>query len=216
MHLISVNIGKPERISLGTRETTTGIRKQPADGPVEIGRLGIADDAVMDTAVHGGPDQAVYVFGGADYDWWSAELGETLAPGTFGENLTIAGLESADCAIGDRLAIGDKLVLEVTAPRIPCAVLAHRMRDPQFIKRYRDAERPGLYVRVIAEGTAQAGDAVTVTPVTGERVTARELFRDNYAKEHAAEDLRRFLSVPLAERMRAAKQELLDRLTSAG
>ena len=107
------------------------------------------------------------------------------------------------------------MVLEVTAPRIPCATLATRMGDPQFIKRYRDAERPGLYARVIAEGTVQADDPVTLTPVDGERVTARELFRDNYAREHAALDLRRFLSVPLAERMRVAKQALLDKLAPA-
>ena len=57
----------------------------------------------MDTKNHGGPDQAVYVYGGADYAWWSAELEQELAPGTFGENLTISDLESAPLAIGDRL-----------------------------------------------------------------------------------------------------------------
>jgi MOSC domain-containing protein YiiM len=33
-------------------------------------------------------------------------LGQELAPGTFGENLTISGLESAPVSIGDLLHIG--------------------------------------------------------------------------------------------------------------
>ena len=47
-----------------------------------------------------------------------AELGCEIAPGTFGENLTISDLETAGLAIGDRLHIGD-VVLEVTAPAHP-------------------------------------------------------------------------------------------------
>ena len=68
---------------------------------------------------------------------------QELAPGTFGENLTISELESAPLAIGDRLHISG-VILEVTAPRIPCWKLAQRMGDPGFVKRFRAAERPGL------------------------------------------------------------------------
>ena len=82
-------------------------------------------------------------------------------PGTFGENLTIAGVETAQALIGDRLAIGDVL-LEVTSPRIPCVTLAARMGDPGFVKRFRAAERPGFYCRVLQEGFVRAGDAVTL------------------------------------------------------
>ncbi len=63
-------------------------------------------------------------------------------PGTFGDNLTLSDLESAQFNIGDRFHIGS-VMLEVTAPRIPCATLAARMGDPHFVKKYRRAERPG-------------------------------------------------------------------------
>ena len=99
---------------------------------------------------HGGPDQAVYVYLSEDYDWWSKTLGRPIAPGTFGDNITISGLTSADLAIGDRLIAGD-VVIEVTTPRIPCNTLAARMGDPGFVKAYRDAGRPGAYCRVIAK-----------------------------------------------------------------
>ena len=90
-----------------------------------------------------------------------------IAPGTFGDNLTISGITSADLAIGDRLIAGD-VVLEVTAPRIPCGTLAARMDDPGFVKAYRDAARPGAYCRVIKEGEVRAGMDVIHQPYAGE------------------------------------------------
>ena len=142
MHILSINIGSARTIGNANVSGQTGIYKLPVAGPVQVTADGLADDAIVDTKNHGGPDQAVYVYGGADYAWWAAELGRELAPGTFGENLTICDLESAALAIGDRLHIGG-VILEVTAPRIPCWKLAQRMGDPGFVKRFRAAERPG-------------------------------------------------------------------------
>ncbi len=214
MRLASVNIGRARELVAGDPATTTGIFKRPVVRPVHVGRLGLDGDTMIDGRFHGGPDQAVYVYGSDDYDWWAMGLGKPLEPGTFGENLTIDELSSADFAVGDRLAIGDAVVIEVTAPRAPCNTLARRMGTPQFLKQFRDAERPGLYCRVIAEGAVRLGDRVTHTPYDGERVTMLELFRDHFAAQHAEAALRRFLAVPLAERERAKKLELLEKLTA--
>src|SRR4051794_39575210 len=138
MHLLSVNVGKPQPIK--AKSGMTGIYKQPQTEPVQITRLGLHGDAIVDTANHGGVDQAVYVFGRPDYRWWSEELGRELAPGTFGENLTFTELASADYNVGDRFYVG-AVLLEVTSPRIPCVTLATRMGDPKFVKRFAQAER---------------------------------------------------------------------------
>src|SRR4051794_38830966 len=130
MRLLSVNLARPERVVLNGRVRRTAILKRPVAGPVEVGQLGLAGDEVASKKHHGGPDQAVYVYGTDDYAWWGRELGEELAPATFGENLTVEGLRSAELRIGDRLEVGDSVVLEVTAPRIPCETLAGRMEDP--------------------------------------------------------------------------------------
>ena len=143
MQLISINIGRTQAIQGAKASGTTGIYKLPVEA-AQITAEGLADDAICDRENHGGVDQAVYVYGTPDYAWWSAELGRALAPGTFGENLTITDLASARLNVGDRLRIG-AVVLEVTAPRIPCVTLATRMGDPAFVKRFRHAERPGLY-----------------------------------------------------------------------
>ena len=143
MQLLNVNIGKEQSIQNAKSSGKTGIFKQPQSKPVRVTALGLEGDAIVDKKNHGGRDQAVYVYGAADYNWWSRELGRTLDPGTFGENLTISALESAGYAVGDRFQVG-KVVLEVTAPRIPCVTLAARMGNSQFVKRFLAAGRPGL------------------------------------------------------------------------
>jgi MOSC domain-containing protein YiiM len=153
MKLISVNVGQEQTLTRPNRTEQTGIFKQPVADSVEITINGIPGDFICDQKHHGGPDQAVYVYGAADYEWWNAEIGQKLSPGTFGENLTIDSLSSLDFAIGDILQVGE-VTLQVTSPRIPCGTLAGRMGDPQFVKRFRYSDRPGLYCRVLREGRA--------------------------------------------------------------
>jgi MOSC domain-containing protein YiiM len=211
MNVTSVNLGDPQIVRLASHSSKTGIYKQPVSGPVRIGALGLEGDFIASKKHHGGPDQAVYIYGAADYDWWSRELGREIGPGTFGENLTVSELESARFSIGDRLAIGD-VILEVTAPRIPCDLFARRMDDPQFIQRFREAERPGLYCRVLREGTVQAGDEVSLEAYRGETVTLIELYRVFYEYDLSEASMRRLLAAPIAERARKMWEERLGEL----
>jgi MOSC domain-containing protein YiiM len=211
MQLTSVNIGSKRTQPKGDEVETTGIYKMPTREPVRVTRLGLEADFICDQENHGGPDQAVYIYGAADYAWWSMELGEDLAPGTFGENLTFSDLESAQCSVGDRFRLGSA-VLEVTGPRAPCSTLAARMRDPMFVKKYRRAERPGLYCRVVQEGIVQAGEQVTLEPYPGPAVTTLELFREHYRRHKDEATLRRFLRAPIAVRIRADLEKNLKKL----
>ncbi len=215
MIVISVNIGRAQSIEIGKNNRLTGIFKIPAPSAVRVAALGLEGDAVCNSKHHGGVDQAVYIYGKPDYDWWSAELGRELPPGTFGENLTIGGLESATFSIGDRLRL-DEIVLEVTAPRIPCATLATRMGDPAFVKKYRQAERPGLYCRVLQEGYVRAGETVTLERYTGAPLTALEMFRDYYDDQWNEALIRRHLAAPIAIRDRVDMEKKLAKLRSGG
>lgn len=215
MIVLSVNIGRATAIQTAKSTRQTGIYKLPVSGPVRVTSLGLEGDAVCDSKHHGGVDQAVYIFGAPDYAWWSAELGRVLPPGTFGENLTIDGLESATFSIGDRLRL-DEVVLEVTAPRIPCATLAARMGDPAFVKKFRRAERPGLYCRVIQEGRVRAGETVTLERYAGSPLTALEMFRDFYNGQWDEARIRRHLAAPIAIRDRDDMERKLAELQRAG
>jgi len=212
----SVNIGREEAIPGHARMGSTGIFKRPVTGPVRVTTHGLEGDYVHDKKHHGGPDQAVYVYLSEDYAWWSKQLGQEIAPGTFGDNVTISGLVSADLAIGDRLSIGEA-VLEITAPRIPCNTLAARMDDPQFVKLYRDGERPGAYCRVIHAGEFAAGTPVTHQPYAGRRVGLAEMFRDWFVRKTLDEPrLRETLQAPIAARARKDWEELLAAAEARG
>ncbi len=213
MRLLSVNVGDATPIEGARKGAKTGLYKRPVRGPLEVLFGGLKGDTISVKKNQGGPDQAVYIFGTPDYEWWSDELGEDLRPGTFGENLTVSGLESSAVCIGDRFEVGSA-VLEVTAPRIPCLTLAVRMGDPAFLKRFRRAERPGVYCRVLREGVVRAGGPVTCAPYAGERVPVLEVFRAFFDGNPGEEVLRRQLSVPIASRAREAYEEQLAGLSA--
>ena len=212
LKLASVNLGTGQLIAVGERKIRTGIHKQPTLEPVQIGKLGLAGDEVSDEINHGGPDQAVYVYGLPDYDYWSEQLRLALEPATFGENLTISGLESANLKIGDRLRVG-AVLLEVAASRIPCHVLAARMNDLGFVKKFRAAQRPGAYCRVIETGAVQVGDAVTLEPHVGETVSLLEDFNLYYDANVSRASIERALNAPIAIRTRAELTQKLAKLS---
>jgi MOSC domain-containing protein YiiM len=207
MRVTSVNVGREETIDHGNRTFKTGIRKRPVTGAVFIGAEAVAGDTISDKQHHGGADQVVYAYSMDDYDWWSAQLGRELAPGTFGENLTIEGLPS-DMNVGDRLLIGDVL-LEATAPRIPCSTLAAQMQDSGFGMAFRNAERPGIYFRVLNEGEVSAGDAVTYIENPAPVVSILDLYRLAYDLRPNPVAMERYLEAPLADRVRASIEEKL-------
>ena len=109
---------------------------------------------------------------------------------------------------GDRLRVGGAL-LELTSPRIPCAVFADRVGEPAWVKRFAGAERPGAYARVLEEGTVAPGVAVELLPADSGRPTLVELHRLYYAKEPAASELRRALAAPVAVRLRVRLERQL-------
>jgi MOSC domain-containing protein YiiM len=201
-------VGRASPVRTGSKEFLTGIGKLPVEGSVRVDKSGLVGDTICNRVHHGGNDQAVYAYSQDDYDWWSERLNRPLTAGTYGENLTIAGMPSS-LYVGDRLSIGE-VVIEATAPRIPCATLAAVIGDPGFGLQFRDAERPGIYFRVISPGNISAGDRVRLIPVAKGVVTTRDLFRFVYERNPDPERLRSFLDAPVAFRMRGKLESKLD------
>ena len=120
-------------------------------------------------------------------------------------------MESAQFNIGDYLQIGE-VTLQVTAPRIPCGTFAARMEDPQWVKKFRHAEHPGLYCRVIKEGVVKTGDSVSIEKYTGETISIVQVFRDYYDRNKSAETIHRHLNAPIAIRVRESLEKELAAL----
>ena len=170
--LLSVNVGRPREVQLAKRTVSTAIWKTPVRGPVAARGVNLEGDDQADRTVHGGPDKAVYAYGTSELLEWEEELGRHLGPGAFGENLTIGGLDVSGARVGERWRIGTVL-LEVVQPRLPCFKLGLKMNDPQFLRAFARSGRPGTYLRIVEEGTLEAGDAVEIVRVPDHDVTMR-------------------------------------------
>lgn len=140
----------------------TAIDKRPTNDPVMVRTYGLHADVQADRQHHGGEEKAVYAYATEDAQWWEQQLDREIAPGMFGENLRIAGLDVDSAYPGERWQIGERLVLEATRPRIPCATFGRWMDEPGWVKRFLQEGRPGTYFRVVTPGRVQAGDAVEV------------------------------------------------------
>ena len=155
--VVSVNVGTPRSVEWFGREVTTSIWKLPVDGPVAMAGVNLDGDDQADRRVHGGPDKAVYAYAIEDYRWWSELLGESLAPGTFGENLTLEGVDLDRAMVGEKWQVGSAR-LRVTQPRFPCFKLGIRMGNPAFVDGFALARRFGAYFAIESAGTVAAGD----------------------------------------------------------
>ena len=166
----SVNVGAAKAVQVEGRSVLTAIWKSPVEGRVALRGVNLAGDDQADRTVHGGPDKAVYAYAREDYDWWASELSQSMEPGTFGDNLTVTGLDLSSAIVGERWQVGSAQ-LEVSEPRFPYFKLGIRMGDPRFLRRFAQARRPGTYLRIVAEGDVGAGDRIEVASRPGHEVT---------------------------------------------
>jgi MOSC domain-containing protein YiiM len=163
MRVVSVNVGRPQQVSVRRgRPIMSAIGKAPVDGRVRVAGVNVDGDDQADRRVHGGPDKAVYAYAAEDTAWWSARLARELGPGMFGENLTLERVDVTGAVIGERWRVGS-VELQVCQPRQPCFKLGLRFGDPQMVKLFAHAGRPGAYLRILTEGELGAGDQVDIT-----------------------------------------------------
>ncbi|MGY1723391.1 MOSC domain-containing protein [Blastococcus sp. SYSU DS0533] len=170
------------------RPDRSGIDKRPVAGRVAVGPAGLDGDVQVNRRYHGGDGQQVYAYAQEDADVWIAELGRELPPGRFGENLRTTGVDLTAAVVGERWRVGTAL-LEVTAPRIPCANFARFWDEPQLVKRFTAHGASGAYLRVLEAGDIGAGDAIEVLHRPGHGVTVGLTFRVWTTQKHRVAEL---------------------------
>ena len=180
--IVSVNVGELRTVEFRGRIVSTGIYKFPVEGAVRVEGVNVGGDDQADRRVHGGVDKAVYAYAWEDYEWWSGQLGRTLPPGTFGDNLTTQGIDVGGAVVGQHWRIGD-VALEVSEPRVPCYKLGIRMENPRFPQVFSAAHRPGAYLRIIEEGSLAAGDRIEIGTPPEHGLTVGDIARI-YDRDH--------------------------------
>ncbi|MCC6351828.1 MAG: MOSC domain-containing protein [Fimbriimonadaceae bacterium] len=186
--VVSVQVGQPKWLSWKSRSEPSAIAKSRVEGRVKATAEGLAGDRQGDPVHHGGEFQAVYAYSLGDYAWWHESQGVEVEPPLFGENLTIRQLDLRSLRVGQRVRIGTA-TLAATVPRIPCWKLGAVMGDEGFVERFRDAGRPGAYLRVVEEGEIGAGDELTLEPALSAGPTLSDLFRIRTSELHRASEL---------------------------
>ncbi|MCW5943426.1 MAG: MOSC domain-containing protein [Fimbriimonadaceae bacterium] len=208
--LIAVSVSSVREVSHEGRAVATGIFKTPATGDRWIRTLGVEGDAQADQVHHGGSNKAVYAYPWEHYRFWADRLDRgDLLPGSFGENLTTEGLLEQDVCIGDRVRIGEA-ELQATQARVPCFKLEIRHDRPGLVKEFLEAERPGIYFRVVREGRVRVGDPVEIVARDPLEVSVARANRVMHFERHDESEIRRLAEHPaMSEEWRRVFRRLL-------
>ncbi len=146
-----------------------GVPKLPVP-EAKVTKLGVTGDRQRSPKIHGGPDRAVCLYSLEIIEALQKE-GNSITPGSAGENLTLAGVDWAQLHPGDRVQVGKAVHLEIVSYTAPCEHNARWFHDGGF-SRISQKLHPGwsrLYARVLQEGMVKPGDPVVVEKAIGER-----------------------------------------------
>lgn len=183
--------GNPE--PFGPRGQPSAISKRPLEGPWRISERGLDGDSQGDTVHHGGPDKALHHYPREHYETWLAEtpdLRATLASvPAFGENVSTLGLTEHTVCVGDVFRAGTAL-LQVSQGRQPCWKLNTRFKRADMAKRLQSTGRTGWYYRVLAAGSIQPGDSLTLVSRPQPAWPLRRILDVLYKRTLDVEDLR--------------------------
>jgi MOSC domain-containing protein YiiM len=163
---------------------------------VQLRTLNLDGDRQADLTVHGGPNKAVYAYPSEHYEFWRQELpGMPLPWGMFGENFTTEGLMESDLHIGDRLQVGDAVIV-VRQMRIPCYKLAAKFHRQDILARFLRSARSGFYFSVEREGTVAAGDSFEFLSREPQAITVAEMNRLFVEEKYNADLLAKAIATP--------------------
>lgn len=143
-----------------------GVPKKPVES-AEFTINGLVGDYQNDQKHHGGPERAVCLYALEVIEALKTE-GHPIFPGSTGENITTAGLDWGNVAIGQRIKLGKRVILEITDFTAPCKTIRHSFIDEKFI-RISPKRHPGearVYARVLCPGRVQIGDEIEIETAT--------------------------------------------------
>jgi len=139
-----------------------GVPKRSVDEAL-LTKTGLAGDRQAKRLIHGGPERALCLYAVELIRRLQVE-GHPIAPGTIGENVTIAGIDWPTLEPGARLALGDEVLVEISSYTSPCKSIAASFTDGAFT-RISQKIHPGwsrLYARVLKAGQLARGQAVKI------------------------------------------------------
>ncbi|UOQ92510.1 MOSC domain-containing protein [Halobacillus shinanisalinarum] len=207
--LLSLNVGRPETYTTDKGELTSAYRKKPMTEPAYLNFLHFAGDEQADKKHHGGPDQAVCLYPAQHYRHFEKVYELNFPYPSFGENITVEGIDEWGVNIGDVYSLGEAEV-QVTKPRKPCYIIARTHGIDDFPGRLTKTGFTGFYLRVLKEGSVAQGDVLRLKRANPARVTVAEVNEVKFADKYNKEKISRIVQVDaLAEDLRQSLQKRL-------
>ena len=213
MKIISINLGKAQKVEWKGKEFTTAIFKKPINRKVKVNALGLEGDEQADLKVHGGEEKAVYAYVADEYDFWRNEFpNQEISYGMFGENLTVEDWKDAETLtrVGDTFQIGSTILMALQ-PRLPCFKLGIRFKNPMIIKKFIQARKWGIYFKVVQEGEINVGDPLQLIKKSEYEVSIDDLGLLQTVDKYNVEKIQMALEIPyLSLNLRTYFEDLLS------
>ena len=133
----------------------------------EVTELGLTGDDHKFPDIHGGPERAVCLFSLERIQELQAE-GHPIFPGAVGENVTISGIDWNKVTPGQKLSLGDEVLLEITSYTSPCNSIPESFVAGEY-QRISQKLHPGysrVYARVLRPGRIRIGQPVQLNGKT--------------------------------------------------
>ena len=206
----SLNVALPQIVKEEEGTLTTGFLKHPANDAVYLSKVNFDGDGQADLEHHGGPDKAVCVYPYEHYSYWSKHYNHEFTVPSFGENITIEGLNEKNAGIGDIFKLGEAVV-QVTQPRQPCYKIAKVHGFPDMPAKIVETGFSGFYLRVLEEGKVSPEDSLELIEKCNQDITISFVNQIKYHDQANLEAMQQIIETPgLAENVRAS---FLNKLT---
>ena len=133
--------------------STKGVRKTPCPSGVFLENYGMADDAHAERGIN----RQVSLLS-VDSIEKMKDMGLSVGPGDFAENLTVEGMELYTLLPGTRIAVGHEVILEISqigkACHAGCAIFKEVGKCIM--------PKEGVFATVVKGGEVRTGDAVDI------------------------------------------------------
>ena len=126
-----------------------------------VTELGLVGDDHNFPEIHGGPERALCLFS-LDRILELQGEGHSIFPGAVGENVTISELDWDRITPGQRLMLGEEVLIEITTYTSPCNSIENSFADGKY-QRISQKVHPGysrVYARVLQPGRLTVGQTV--------------------------------------------------------
>ena len=133
--------------------STKGVRKTPCPSGVFLENYGMADDVHAERGIN----RQVSLLS-VDSIVKMKDMGLSVGPGDFAENLTVEGMELYTLLPGTRIAVGHEVILEISQIGKACH------RGCAIFKEVGKCIMPkeGVFATVVKGGEVRTGDAVDI------------------------------------------------------